>query len=214
MADRMVRCPEGHFYDTNKHIACPWCTPPLDITPAESQMTRAMPALVMTPPPAATPAPVPLQVDTPVPPPLEMPVPLKPVAIPMVRPAGPPDAETRRYGQFSKGTDPVVGWLVCLDGPDRGRDFRLKMERNFIGRSPSMDILVNDERISRDRHASIIFDPKNRSFWLAPGESTGLVYLNGALVHTPTQLKADDLIELGATKLVLIPFCSEKYEWV
>ena len=207
MAERMLRCAEGHFYDAGKHSACPWCAPPLDITPAEGQKTRPMADVT---PPMATPT-APMAPAAPA----AAPAPAKEVIPPM---AGPilvkPDAETQRFGTLSKGIDPVVGWLVCLDGPERGRDYRLKMERNFIGRSPFMDVsLGGDERVSRERHASLVFDPKNRSFWLVPGEATGLVYLNGTLVHTPIQLKGDDVIELGKSKLVLIPFCGDKYEW-
>jgi Inner membrane component of T3SS, cytoplasmic domain len=110
--------------------------------------------------------------------------------------------------------DPVVGWLVCLAGPDRGKDFRLHSEKNFIGRSPIMDVCVaGDETVSRDRHALVIFDPKKSAFWAVPGDAAGLVYLNGDIVHSPTLMHRDDLLEVGQTKLVLVPFCGEKYSW-
>lgn len=108
----------------------------------------------------------------------------------------------------------MVGWLVCLTGPDRGRDFRLHAEKNFVGRAPSMDVcLASDETVSRERHAIVIFDPKRQTFWALPGEASGLVYLNGDIVHSPTQMQRDDIIEVGQTKLTLIPFCGEKYSW-
>jgi len=111
-------------------------------------------------------------------------------------------------------SDPVVGWLVCLAGPDRGCDFRLHAEKNFIGRSPLMDVcVVGDETVSRDRHALVIFDPKKQVFWAVPGDASGLVYVNGDLVNAPTQMQRDDILEVGQTKLVLIPFCGEKYSW-
>jgi hypothetical protein len=110
--------------------------------------------------------------------------------------------------------DPVVGWLVCLEGPDRGRDFRLHMEKNYIGRAPGMDVILEgDNTVSREKHGVIIFDPKRQAFWVLPGEASGLVYLNGEIVHSPTQMHRDDVIELGLTKLVLIPFCGDKYTW-
>jgi hypothetical protein len=109
---------------------------------------------------------------------------------------------------------PVVGWLVCLEGPDRGRDYRLRMEKNFIGRAPHMDVVIeNDTTVSRDKHAIVIFDPKKKSFWLLPGEASGLVYLNGDLVNSPAPMKSDDILEVGQTKLVLIPFCGDRYSW-
>lgn len=102
-----------------------------------------------------------------------------------------------------------------MEGPDKGRDFRIKMEKNFIGRASNMDISIpGDDGISRERHGVVIFDPKNKTFWLAPGESAGLVYLNGNLVHAATQMQPNDVIEIGKSKLVLIPFCGDKYQWV
>ncbi len=131
---------------------------------------------------------------------------------------GPPAGATRRVGQETVGhgkSDPVVGWLVCLEGPDRGRDFRLHGEKNFIGRSPLMDVCVpGDDTVSREKHGVVIFDPKKQAFWVLPGDSSGLVYLNGDLVHAPTQINRDDVIEIGQTKLVLIPFCGDKYSWI
>jgi len=117
--------------------------------------------------------------------------------------------------RFSRRTvDPVVGWLVCLAGPDRGRDFRLHAEKNFIGRAPSMDVCVaGDETVSRERHAVVIFDPKKQAFWALPGDAAGLVYLNGDIVHVPAQMQRDDILEVGQTKLALIPFCGDKYTW-
>jgi hypothetical protein len=186
MADKMTRCPEGHFYDPTKHNSCPWCALPVDVEAGE----RTRPAQASAGPPPLPPPPPP--------PPLPKP------------------GATRRAGGEASGAknDPVVGWLVCLAGRDRGRDFRLHAEKNFIGRSPLMDVCVaGDESVSRDRHALVIFDPKKQVFWAVPGDATGLVYLNGDIVHSPTQMKSDDVLEVGQTKLVLIPFCGEKYNW-
>jgi hypothetical protein len=195
MADKMTRCPEGHFYDPTKHNSCPWCALPADVEGGEKTRPASPPPLPPPPGVAAGPPPPP-------PPPL-----------PPVPKAG---AATKRAGAEVAGAknDPVVGWLVCLAGPDRGRDFRLRAEKNFIGRSPAMDVCVaGDETVSRDRHAMVIFDPKKQVFWVVPGDATGLVYLNGDIVHAPTQMQQDDLLELGQTKLVLIPFCGTKYSW-
>ena len=103
---------------------------------------------------------------------------------------------------------------MCVEGPDKGRDFRLHAERNFIGRAPSMDVCIsNDNTISREKHASVMFEPRKQTFWVAPGMASGLVYLNGDVVHAPTMMKAEDVIELGQTKLLLVPFCGEKHSW-
>lgn len=191
MAEKMVRCPDGHFFDPSKHESCPWCALPVDAGAPQSGTDKTRPVR----PGAADAMPVPP------PPPL---------------PAGAIPGATRRAGQIPAAdkTEPVVGWLVCLDGPNRGCDYRLRAEKNFIGRSPAMDVCIaSDDTVSRERHGVVIFDPKKEAFWVLPGDSAGLVYLNGDIVHTPTQLKRDDVIEIGQTKLVLIPFCEGKYSW-
>jgi Inner membrane component of T3SS, cytoplasmic domain len=123
--------------------------------------------------------------------------------------------KTMRVGMETKqGPEPVVGWLVCLSGPDRGRDFRLHGEKNYIGRSPAMDIFIQgDNSVSREKHGVVVFDPRRKSFWALPGDAAGLVYLNGEVVYSPTQMNPDDVLEVGQTKLVLVPFCGEKYSW-
>jgi hypothetical protein len=206
MADKMTRCPEGHFYDPTKHNSCPWCALPADAEGGEK--TRPAQGLA-TPPPLPPPLPAGMAAGPPPPPP-PPPLPGRPAE----KAADP--AATRRVGVEAIGpkNDPVVGWLVCLAGPDRGRDFRLHAEKNFIGRSPAMDVCVaGDDAVSRERHALVIFDPKKQVFWAVPGDSSGLVYLNGDIVHAPTQMQQEDVLEVGRTKLVLIPFCGEKYNW-
>ena len=129
-------------------------------------------------------------------------------------PASDPGVTHAAYREATSGISPVVGWLVCVGGPDRGRDFRIHGEKNFIGRGSSMDIVIaGDESVSREKHASVAYDPKKRNFWLMPGEASGLVYLNGQLVNTPTRLNSRDLIEIGKTKLMFWPFCDDKFHW-
>jgi hypothetical protein len=125
------------------------------------------------------------------------------------------DAEaTVAVHRQASGVSPVVGWLVCIEGADRGRDYRLHGEKNFVGRAPAMDVCIaGDEAISREKHAAVSFEPKKRMFWLLPGESSGLVYLNEEVVNTPTQIKSRDVIEIGRTKLVFFPFCDEQFNW-
>lgn len=112
-----------------------------------------------------------------------------------------------------KGFDPVVGWLVAIEGPDRGKDFRIRAERNFIGRSPGMDIIVNDDAVSRENHATISFNPTKHTFKLQPGQSRGLIYLNGEEVAAPENLSKGDKIKIGTTELLFVPFVDEFHTW-
>lgn len=125
-------------------------------------------------------------------------------------------AEGKTIAMINKqlGIDPVVGWLVCVEGPDRGRDYRLRSEKNFIGRSEKMDICIaGDGSISRENHATVSHNPKNNSFKIYPGEGRGLVYLNSEEVDTPRELNPYDTIELGQTKLIFVPLCGEAFSW-
>jgi hypothetical protein len=134
---------------------------------------------------------------------------------PRTSPGGPSDeGVTVPHYKAKLGIDPVVGWLVCIQGPDRGRDFRIKSQQNFIGRDQSMDIMIaSDEQISRQKHAVITFDPRANTFWLERGDSKNLAYLNGQPVMTPVALKAYDLIELGQSHLRFVPFSTDQFTW-
>lgn len=112
------------------------------------------------------------------------------------------------------GIDPVVGWLVCIAGKNIGKDYRIKGQINTIGRSEKMDICIKDDNtISHENHARLSFSERNNKFNLIPAENKNVIYLNEAEVFTPTTLNAYDIIDFGETKLMFIPFCSEKFSW-
>ncbi len=110
--------------------------------------------------------------------------------------------------------DPVVGWLVCIEGPDKGKDFRVFGRNNSIGRSESMDICIkNDKTISRENHARVSYDQKHNTFYIVPAESANTIYLNDQPVYVPAILGARDIIELGEGKFMFIPFCDDSFTW-
>ena len=189
----MQQCSEGHFFDSSKHTFCPWCgvgaDPDRTAGGGQDKTRNVQGAPGPTPPP---PQPNPPQ-------------------------GGGSGAATRRIvptPDEPSGFDPVMGWLVCTEGPDRGRDYRLRTAKNFIGRAPEMDICIaNDEAVSRSKHAAVTFEPEQKKFWLLPGDAQGLVYLNGDVVHTPTELDTDDVVKVGQTSLMFVPFCGERFQW-
>ena len=122
--------------------------------------------------------------------------------------------EGKTVGYFSTGkTEPPVGYLICTAGEDYGMGFPLKTGNNSIGRSVSMDVVIMDEKVSREKQAFVMYEPLKREFYMKPGEGTGLCYLNGELVLGPIKMKAFDLIMLGNTMLMLIPVCCERFSW-
>jgi len=110
--------------------------------------------------------------------------------------------------------DPVVGWLVCTYGPQKGRDYKIMAEKNFIGRAEDMHIQVlGDHKIARRNHAIIVYDPLKRNTLILPGDSSGLVYHQGEAVYTPTQIQSHDTIQLGDSKFLFVSLCGEHWEW-
>ena len=110
--------------------------------------------------------------------------------------------------------DPVTGWLVCVEGPSKGRDYRILHEKNFLGRSDGMDIqILGDNHIAKRNHAVFIYEPKNRQTLLLPGTSQGLVYINGDAVYAPVVLSNYDSIEIGKSRFIFVGCCGENFEW-
>lgn len=127
---------------------------------------------------------------------------------------GDDDDKTISFGFFGvTGIQPVTGWLVCLNGGGKGKDFRLHSGKNFIGRSNTMDVvLVDDKSVSRDKHGTVTYDPRGHEFYLSP-ENGNTVYLNGEMLETAGRLETDDVITIGETELVFIPYCKEERTW-
>lgn len=126
------------------------------------------------------------------------------------------DEDNRTVGYYSRrlGTEPVVGWLVCVEGACRGESFSLKTGRNFVGRGPDMDIVLRDDRgVSRKRHAIIVYEPRENVFIAQTGDSRELFYVNDEVVLDHAALQSYDVLSIGNTKLLFIALCGEKFKW-
>ena len=109
---------------------------------------------------------------------------------------------------------PVVGWLVCIEGNDRGRDFKLHSGYNTIGKNPENDISIpSDNSISRERHAVLAYDSEENLFFFAPGNGVNLLRLNGKVLMSPSEIKSNDVLTIGKSKLIFIPLCTDKFQW-
>lgn len=124
------------------------------------------------------------------------------------------DARTMAYWDEKEGLDQVVGWLVCVEGAQKGQDYRIRAEKNFIGRSEEMHIhITGDNAISRRNHAVISYNPIERNFFLIPGGGVGLVYQNNEAIYSPVELAAYDVIQMGRSKFVFVPLCGMHFDW-
>jgi hypothetical protein len=136
------------------------------------------------------------------------PVPTQPKDEPWERSA--PPGATKGIFQKEIGIDPPVGWLVCIDGPDRGRDYRIRSDNNSIGRAETMQICIaGDDSISRENHAFVAFDPASNTYTVRPGTARGLVHLNRGAIFEAATLRPFDEIKLGNTTLLFVPLCGD-----
>ncbi|RKJ07279.1 FHA domain-containing protein [bacterium D16-54] len=112
------------------------------------------------------------------------------------------------------GFTPVVGWLVCIEGPDRGSDYRIRSGYNHIGRAEHMDICIRgDKQISREKHALIAYDDTEKIFFFGPSDGRNIVRVNGKMVMVPTELHPYDIVTIGTSRMIFIPLCGEKFNW-
>jgi hypothetical protein len=70
----------------------------------------------------------------------------------------------------------LVGWLVAIDGDQKGEDFRLRDGQNTLGSAPDSDVVLHDQTISA-KHASIRH--KDGKFFLSDLDSSNGTFMNG-----------------------------------
>lgn len=180
----LIRCSKGHFYDTDKYRACPYC----------AQTGTAGPTTPLTEHGEEK---------------LQLPA----TDVKNKRAVTDDMDATVGYYEAMKH-NPVVGWLVSIEGTTKGMDFRVCSGRNYIGRGANMDIVLEgDNMVSREKHAIIIFDPVSQMTLCQSGESRELFYLNGRVVTDAVALNKGDILTIGRTKLMFVPFCGELFAW-
>lgn len=119
-------------------------------------------------------------------------------------------------GGVGDGTfGPTCGWLVVAEGCGKGTSHIIGYGVNRIGRSRENQIPLNygDKGISRENHCAVTYEPRARMFFLQQGTGAGLAYVNDQPVLQPMQLSQGDVITLGETSLVFVPFCGESFSW-
>lgn len=115
---------------------------------------------------------------------------------------------------FLQEENPVCGWIVCVSGARKGKDYKIMAGKNFVGRADDMDIqILGDNKISRRNHCVIVYDTKQSKMVILPGDSNGIVYLNDEAVYMPTELHLYDVIEMGESQFLFISFCGEHFKW-
>ena len=125
----------------------------------------------------------------------------------------------RGKASVKRGTfesDPVVGWLVVVGGPGIGQYRAIFEGNNSLGRATSNRIAVDfgDDAISSEEQAYIRYDSGERSFLFVPNlAKTNVVSVNDKRPTAAVALSAMDVITVGRTQLVFVPFCGTEFDW-
>jgi hypothetical protein len=94
---------------------------------------------------------------------------------------------------------PVVGWLVVLNGAQKGEDFRLHEGKNGLGTARDCEVVLRDPAVS-NKHASVSY--KESKFMLTDLDSTNGTFVNDSAEGVARiELKDNDIIRLGETTL-------------
>ena len=198
----MQRCENGHFFDRSKSAVCPYCNP------AYGGGNRTIPLDQATGAPDFGEGSFSSGFDTNSDSGIGQTIALGTVSEVTV-------AITPK-GESGKSYDPVVGWLVCVDGPDKGTDYRIHSGNNSIGRGGTAQIrIMGDNSISKENMAVVTFDAISKMFYFLAREGRNVIRVNnGALLPGQScELHAYDRILLGSSVMMFVPFCGGEFSW-
>lgn len=205
----VVQCKFAHYYDNEKYEQCPHCAALSEKSAQEQQAVEAVSQARQIEDYAAQylrqhrvqkqeAVPHPQTAD----PSLQ-----KPSA-----PLREDDEKTVSLYQKCGAARYTVGWLVCVEGNEYGRDFPLYAGFNRIGRAGNNDIVLADMQVSMEEHCSVIYEQKKNIFYVLP-KAGCLVYIRDALVQQAQEIVSGEVITLGETKLELVAFCRGDRRW-
>ena len=109
----------------------------------------------------------------------------------------------------------VVGWLVLINGPGKGRSLELGYGMNIVGRAGTNRVSLDygDDQISGEDHFRIAYDGAKRQFHLVPGKGTNLVYVGDDPLLAPVALTDGQELEVGQTRLKFVALCGPEWDW-
>jgi hypothetical protein len=201
----MVLCPRGiHYYDASKYEKCPYCeriesgrggepTAP-GISGESSGMSRITTPVSGAPEAAPAKSRARRHVDS------------SPTAA-----WYPSEDESGRRDYY----EPVVGWLVVVDGPEKGRDYRIVPGRNSIGRDPSAEVAIEGDELMSKEHAVLYYYAENNQFYLEDNRSKHGTFLmpEKALVAERRPVEDGNRIKVGKTTFILKTLCGKEFTW-
>ena len=105
---------------------------------------------------------------------------------------------------------------MVIGGPGLGAYRPIFEGNNTLGRADSQRIPINfgDESISSEEQVYIRYDSSDKNFLLVPNlTKTNVVAVNDEKPTAAVPLNAMDVITVGRTQLVFVPFCGSEFDW-
>lgn len=200
ISQRLTYCPNGHMYDANKHASCPICASTVpgttDVAGGNIIETRDVPDSTGLGGVGVT---------------------TVPGTIPANGGAGnfPPTDILSDPGMTAQSqAQPVVGWLVAVSGPNRGKDYRIHTGYNFIGRERGDICIGGDMAISAQKDSNITYVYQTNKFYIAHESGANVLLVNDIpAIGNATELHNYDRITIGSTTLLFLGLCGEQFSW-
>lgn len=187
---KFIQCKNHHYYDSEKYDSCPYCSPSALNTEALSDTAEVEDGDKT----------LSLEFDE-----EDNTVSYESEIL---------DGDERTIGIYdiTGEVDKVTGWLVCVEGRNKGASYRIGFGRNFIGRALDMDISFSeDSGVSRKNHGMIVFDDRTSEFYVVPG--AGVIFVDGQPLESAQQLEEDMILGIGEGKYQFIPYCTKRRGW-
>lgn len=206
---KIISCSKGHYYDGNRYESCPYCSsgsfsPTVDPFADVADNNENYGGIGKTTDVGAT--------DD-----YGNYGNFGPTEVPQVKNRAAESMSKTQFVDLSTPAGapvPVVGWLVAIEGPCRGTDYRIHTGYNYIGREVGDICIRGDNTISAERDANVTFIPQTRKFYIAHEQGKNVLLVNDTpVIGGGMEIQNYDLITIGTTKLMFVGLCGEKFNW-
>ena len=103
----------------------------------------------------------------------------------------------------------IPGLLVSYILNPLGEVYKIYEGKNLIGKSPTCDIPLTGDNYISSSHLLVLYREAENIFWAIDQNSSNGTYINGDFASDRVRLNTNDVVVIGATKLVFlaIPQC-------
>ena len=183
------KCPNGHQYDSSIYgDNCPFC-PSADKTKVNQDYMTGKTKVVNDPSTGGTTETVKINGS-------EKPMGGGGTVIRHINPSG--------ATGLAGGNRRIVGILVSYTLNPMGEVYNVYEGKNTIGRAPTCDIPITSDSNISSQHLLILYREAEGVFWAVDQNSSNGTYINGSFASDRVKLNTNDVIVIGATKLVFL----------